>query len=515
MEKIDKELNDEIQSRRDSGLDCVDIKSDGLAGFGLEGVYGNAIRKLKEIESILNQCDFYFKLSKNISCIQSSLSCENVEMDSLVSEICDCIRLIDSADSLSYKEINSLLEQFYDILYLVIKKEIFLTGDSQVFHYIEVYSNFVPFIDDEVKKDIQKNDLEKFDNIRMRCDVIESAGLSSTYFDLGLIKLIVDEENKEQIMEKERDDYQRIYDNFYIKVENERKELDGLEDDYNRSRKKRDEYKQKISKLRKKLVKKGLILGLCGSAVVALGSVAIPKLFKENKYKTVTTFYEENGESYSKEEYLEELVNKSSIVIYEYELSENSLESNDYQWNCDAYLYGTTFDDDLDIQKLFDVDLSNYEKLLQPNVEYSDEVDLKSYGDGGYRKVVITRQDMDDSISYFLFDDFSAFLSLLSLLSAGPCGILLGFLYTKSMDISDSFRLLKKDYLIQAKEMKDIYSKLVDFIQNNETLREEFNSCYQEYIWNYGENKELDDLYNKVNEVDRRSNALVKKKKWK
>ncbi len=168
------------------------------ANMFLETDYYPGIKKLNRLKLELNEYNIYFKAVNTCKYLILELDdIENLKDDEKINNYVETIieLLIDIKNSniIYNKRKKTILKEVYDIVYKIIKLEIIKFGKSRVYEYVKDYGIDTSFLEKYVRKDIENLNLdnEKYENIQKKVYEINSDGLTSNYFDIDLIKLLI------------------------------------------------------------------------------------------------------------------------------------------------------------------------------------------------------------------------------------------------------------------------------------------------------------------------------------
>lgn len=473
-----------------------------------------------KLSGTISQVKLFLKESSEINDVNAS---NFVHVLSFVSEVIECINSVDSSNINDYGAIRELMEEFYDVIYMLIKEEIMLNDRSNLFNFIMVRFDYKVNIASRVIKEIKDKGLDKIDDIRAKCFSIDKSGLSSDYFDFGLIKGIVYVINKDLLVDKYsvklgelRDKYEEGNERVLGSYRSIKSQSDDL-----------GYYINNIKKYSKSIFKRGISFVLSTATFVTLGGSVIPKLCIYDAYKTTTTTYTVDGiVSDPVEGYEKELESNPSIVLKDCSPWEDvSNKTRYHNYGRDVYIYASDNLRLVDIDKYFDMDFSGFEEVVKPDVEYKDNLSLSDYYDEVRREIVVIEQNMTDVKSIndeyrYLWLALLLVMELVLEISCMVCNCPISIISSFVCFINDLKELInsKRDYKEGLKEYKyeEVYFKFISLIKENDEVKSKFDKVYNEFVIRYGEHDEIKKIYDEVNNSfvkDIDSSGLIKVKK--
>lgn len=281
----------------------LDSKLDKLISLDIQDdAYGIAIDRLNKLDSALNKYDFCFKVSGIISYVKTTLNKDyisefistdrdNVDIKALVDKVVEGIKVISESEIESYVEIRKLVDHFCESIYLVIKEEILITNKSELFDFIQNYPVYVFGVSDRIMKEIKDKRLDNIYEIGVKCSNLDTLGLDSNYFDMALIRMIVEEENRDLFIEKRSNELRNLASSFSKNFDNIKEESGDI--DFYRNM--LSENKKEMKSLIHSIVKRGISFDLSLTTLVTLSLFKFPKLCTYDTYKTTTTTYTNDG----------------------------------------------------------------------------------------------------------------------------------------------------------------------------------------------------------------------------
>ena len=524
IDNVDLKVRSDIDKRMDIRNDYFSSNTESAVNFGIESIYGSAIKELNNIKNYLNNYNFCFVIINTCNYIRDGI--DKIDINELCLNAKGCLELLNNTKVIDYGDITNLMDELFDIVWLVIRKEMILNGYSVLLNYVMNNSNYVSILDDIIREYIKSNQLDSVDIIKNKCDSLMSKGLDSNYVDEDLIRLIVFIQNKEELLKVIINKFSELRENIYRnnkEIQSKDYDISTLEKDY----KKREEKRKGILNL----LARGIPLGLFSAFVinigVKVGFEVIPKIATTSKYKTITTTYADGKEPVIEEDYTSCTID-DRVVIREHDSW--NLGDNGYYWrNYNSYVYDSSMEN-IDIEYLLDMDLSNYSNFVKTVTEYSNDIVLNDNGDSKYREVIVTHQDLEDiEKSTSVFSIVVLEFLWLVVLFLGDCeyymlrkdgfdldGELIIAILDLIDDILNDIQIINNN-IVAKKEIRNKINELGKLINSNEELRNIFNERYKEFVSKYGENEQIEKIYNNINNnsVDKDILAKVKYKRQK
>ena len=157
--------------------------------------YLASIKKLRDLESKLEEYDIYYKTSSFTKALRLFLTKEEKtieQFNTLRNILLTNIKGINNSNTLDYNVEGPIIEDIFQMVYLFIKEEISYFGKSETIDKLKVNEDNLYFLDKEVRKDLETIKLgdAKNGHILEIKSTLESS--SQSYFDATLIGAIVD-----------------------------------------------------------------------------------------------------------------------------------------------------------------------------------------------------------------------------------------------------------------------------------------------------------------------------------
>ena len=494
-----------IQCIRELGIETQkydaflsDIKDEVAKSSGEKVSYGPSLAKLQVLKDQLSVYNNYVSIYNSCLYIKSQLD-ENIskkELLNLVSKMIANLMGLDGVNNISYDNKKKIIDEIYEIVYALIKKEIAITGESQLFLFIKDKENHAKRLNLIISKELENMEMGSL--LVKKVYEIKQHGFDSSYVNLDLIKLImyqsgeynltdsIEEElgNKIYAMNKRTSESRELLS----KIESEVCRISELESMRNNS---------------KKTIKGTIINFLVIASLFITGSFYITKGFKKVNTKP---YYEETTRIYSSAtgEETEDTVevagkeygeDSAKIILYDdYDGSGErkyvEFDVSDYNFETLEEYYKQGFEYDLFPDGFgIDNEPSTYED------SYS-EVIVKTY------KYLGEKEDTSTSYKIKLAGLYTVYIMLLTLIDVIRAMLSLNI---SSVTYDDSWveslpKLLgeiesydSSDKSIKARiaNINKIVSELYSKITQNEQLKQQFEETYEKNLFLLDHNDRL------------------------
>ena len=373
--------------------------------------YLASIKKLRDLESKLEEYDIYYKTSSFTKALRLFLTKEEKtieQFNTLRNILLTNIKGINNSNTLDYNVEGPIIEDIFQMAYLFIKEEIAYFGKSETIDKLKVNEDNLYFLDKEVRKDLETINLSDAKNSHILEIKSTLEYNSQSYFDATLIGAIVDASvNLEQRLNtlKELD----IKSQKCLERINELEKKLVLLSDKDNSR--------DIKKQRKSLFKHLAIFVTSVSIAISLGaitSVISKKLSTKTKYATTTTLYNpELDDPYIlSNEYTTNENNK--VTLYEYAPFHKDIRDD---YTRDYYKADLTNVGDLTFEEYLALDLKTLGIDMEKYTETKEELSLNDLYTENYKVIEKIVVDKNDKIEEFNKDDRIAGLAIFGLVS--------------------------------------------------------------------------------------------------
>ena len=196
------------------------------------------------ISKVEREYDVYVKVYNSCKSLNLKLQRNNISVEQLqkyVTEIIYDMKIMIESGTLDYDYEEHIVTILYDTVYNIIKLELMMTGESQVYLYAtNRNANInVAYLNNLVLSDINDLDLTDEKNLKLLEKLYELGknGVTSSYFDLEVIKLILinsDNNSFKQIINTNVEDVIKKINESYEKVKEDIKLQDRANDNMHR-----------------------------------------------------------------------------------------------------------------------------------------------------------------------------------------------------------------------------------------------------------------------------------------
>ena len=480
FEKCLKEIHNEVSNN-------VKVKYyKGLAEASYIQSYSNGIWQLEKLKNELDKFDIYVKAQNSCEYINMKLdnNLSNIELDKIVSKMIYVLKMIIKSPTIDYDNEKHIVEKIYETSYDVIKLELLLKGESQLFLFAASEDINISYFNNLILKDNEKIDLKDENNKMLKTKLFElgEKGIYSNYLNLELIKLILltdkDYNLKDTLIKKINDLGVQIIDST-TEIVNSNKTLEiALE----RKREVLKELNRTLKKLRKRIA--SLVLSVSLLSGGAYGIAKLSEKIEEKSYynKHVRIYSTENGLSdYKVEKYLKYNETPDGTVIVK--IYDNLEDEKNYHYQ------------EYDISDIEYSNLEDYYKYVVDNYDVEDarvEIEKTDY----YRSL---NRYGAAIILYMVYIFIITMADICSMSSYREDVSWLGFIKIKNIIKNMHEVNYQKDRLkVRNDDLEQVVNMIMSKINQNEELRNKFNELYEQ-------NKYLldnpEELYNRVNDA--------------
>jgi len=485
--------------------------------------YSYGIRELKKLELVLINYDVYSKAINacNYLDIQMLKLTEVKDVKKYSSKIIEVLRSIRNSETLHYEDEKKVIEKVYDTVYNVVKLEIIVTGKSEVYDYVKDYDIDLYILNNLVNNDIDKLDLndKKYLRLKERMYEVNSKGINKSYFDIEIIRLLLFYDKKFKLKDIINNNINSILDE--IKVNN--RSIDDKLYDYRDKKRKLEELRNNLNLTKCSFIRNSISLSLILSTLVGIGV----GIYKVNKNISSKEYYSKSGITYSewngKNSY-EEL-----ISVKEGNLDDKRLLKVYGAWENIRYHGGDTNQYERDI-KIYDItsyncgDLEHYvteHDIDYYGVDYIKEQERQYYVTELYKNeyVEVEEYKIDKSqvIEKFDHKGFKTHMiwsyiiyCIMVLLISGVTEFELIFGNIENFYYSlKNVRFYKKEKDDGLENLNTTASEIMNIINSNEILKEQFNKVYEENKFLLTNPEELYSRFNNL--VEKMNTENVKK----
>lgn len=501
-EKVLKEISDSVK-------DNVKVSyNKGFARANYEMDYSNGIMELNKLINHLEKYDVYFKVLNSCEWLDIRITDKNITNDELkqyVGEMAYNLKRIVNSDTMDYDNEKHVVEMVFETAYKIIKLELMMTGNSSLYDYINREDINISYFNIIIKEELAtlkgKSNNDTF--LREKLFQIRKNGINSNYFDLELIKILLIHDGNNSFKDKINNNMHEIVG----KINSNIKEINKLNQSINEDKDTINVKYMDIKYSRKNIFIRAISTLAAASVMFGIG-FGIPRLAKKiatgSKYLKTTEIYSTIND---------EIVTETDEVIIGYEPDNSTIvrvydpyENNkrrDYQEYDVSYL---GFDNAKDY---YEYGIDNYEAAAQDGVLKIGNGDEISDYQNKYTEVIKkTYEYQGVGIDHFGYSAGTTFLFFLYLIILS--GIEASFsvwhdypivIYNvkELIDNMKSLSNYKKGYKYHNDEIIKKVSKIMELINQNDELRNEFNRLYEanKYLLD-----DPDELLKKFNELD-------------
>jgi len=475
-----------------------------MANMFLIQDYSLGIKQLKDFEFVLSKYEIYFKALNTCQYIDTKInnSCTLEELKWYVFEIISILKDIKLSETIHYEREKKVVEKIYDTAYEIIKLELLTYNESKIYDYAKDSSIDIYYFDKLIKKDLENIDLEKeyHQLIKEKIHYIDSKGLSSSYFDLQLIKLLTyqnDSEIKDTIIKKLNELVKEVEEKNCI-IQKHIKETEEIEESIYKTTKKKKKLKSEMFTTSISLL---VSLGIVFGGVIGSRKLAKKWATSPEYQKTTTICSELTGETKSEEFVLKinelSIKNSTTIKIYDTWNDKNNPTRTVKEYDL-SYL-------DLDnISEYFSLEL--VEKPTHKYIEYLSDVEEKRIYDTPYKVIeqieyTKTGEEKLDKPNKGLFT-FVGYAVTIIILLLKYMTTDDGTIFEQTGDLIDNV----KDLLEYSREktdnldrIREKITEILNIINSNEELRKTFNKLYEENKFLLHEEERL---YQEINNLE-------------
>lgn len=489
--------------------------------------YLSGIAELNKLKVRLEKYEVYFKVLNSCEWLNIRIAEENITIQQLkeyVSEMAFNLKQIVKSDTIDYDNEKNIVEMVYLTAYNLIKLELMITGNSQLYEYIKKENVNISYFNIIIKREVLELDLNDENNkfLKQKLLEIRKNNINSNYFDLDLIKGLLIHNGNDRLKHAINDNLNALVNKINSNTNEINKLMEKTINDIN----KKDNCNNKIKQGRKK-IKDRILSMLLALIFIAGGTFCIFKSVKKSntldKYFKKTEIYStitnetttETTEVFSSETPQEE----AFVRVYEPYENDNVRE---YQYYDVSYL---DFDS---AYKYYEYGVDNYEVTANDGVLKVDNDDhVKDYQDS-YTEVVKVTYDYEgvsldvDSFIKDLITVYSMHILFLfqfselykSITEPKYNLIIIGGIreiYDETLSL-----LNNKEKHNNYREMVEInISKMMELISKSDELNNEFRRLYNANRYLLDNPEELYNMFLEMNNKNQIENAkrLVKENK--
>ena len=479
--EIEKKLKD-IHNEVNNNVKVNYVR--GMAEASYIQSYSTGISELNKLKIKLDNYNVYAVAYNTCNYINNKID-GNLSIDELnriVSKIIFVLKSINKSGTIDYDNEKHIVEKIYETAYNIIKLEILMTGESQLYLFVRNEEANISYFNNLIVKDIEKIDLRLEENKKIETKVFELGqnGIYSNYLDLDLIKLILLTDDTYNL----RETIIKNIKNIGLKILDSTKKIIVSEDNLNEQITKRNDLKSTIkdgiNDIKKRIVSLALSITL-----IATGSFGIVKMAgkaeNNSDYDRKVEIYstETGNSSYKEGRVLDKNANPSdSVVARIYDNSDNSYHYEEYDISDQEFE---------DIRDYYDYVRDNYDTKGK-----TVEVERDTYARHNMRADVIVVFHLIYLILLMLLDmaTWSKFPGDFDFIHYVRIG--------KIRKLLDEVRDEKAELADCQGELEELVNDVMNEINKNEELRKRFNELYQENAYLLDDPEEL---YGRINNL--------------
>ena len=132
-----KKILDSVNDRMSKEID-MSYLSGKLVQGRMEQIYSTGIMELNKLEVTLDRYSVYFEVLNTCKYLDTKIDSKELvleELEKYVSKMIFNLKRIVKSDTVNYEIEKEVVEKVYDTAYNIIKLELVMTGDSQLYHY--------------------------------------------------------------------------------------------------------------------------------------------------------------------------------------------------------------------------------------------------------------------------------------------------------------------------------------------------------------------------------------------
>lgn len=395
---------------------------------------------------------------------------------------------------------------------------------ENILHEIDInikeYDVNLSFFNKLILEDISKLDLsdKEREYISTKIYELDMHGITSNYFDLELIKLLLSEDEKTNFKNSILNRLKELED----KITNNNSELSNLYRDVISSKTKTEESKSKYKTAKKNLIKKLVSTALTFSVIIT-GGIGIErlarKLSKDDCYLKQTEIYSslDDTTTLNKEEKIWAITPEQQngfVYVREYEPWEKNLTgiSRDYkEYNVSHIDLDTAYDYYQYGLENFGVDYNSGTETINDRVTTMEDLILYQDNYIEVEKTVYVYVGKDlykFPYAIELIFMYTLYVAILCIVSAAIYDNT-DYFDNTIRELITNFKNIKGNYQQYYHELQNEVNRLMELINSNEEYRNKFNELYEQ-------NKYLldnpEELYERINNLTMNQYVVDSKK---
>ena len=303
------ELGFDISKYR-SELDSIGKKDQYVESFvkaSHEGYYTEGIRLLNNLKKRLEKFDIYYKILNSCNFIEIKLNNKNIPKDELnqyITQIIYNLKLVSKYERKDNEIEKQIKDKVYKIAYELIKKEILIKGESEIYLFCKNEDVNIQSFDKLIREEVGAldNNDNNYELLRAKIYEIKSKGITANYFDIDLIKILLtynkDYNLEESITNRLKNIIEDMKNNSAIRSKQQiEKEIKELNTKKNNIKNRQKEIKIRIGSL-------ALFISVLVTGGFIIKNACKKHAYQEQYARTIETYSPINGETTIKEEHL-------------------------------------------------------------------------------------------------------------------------------------------------------------------------------------------------------------------
>lgn len=473
--------------------------------------YDAGIGKLTSLKNYLDRYNCYFIAFNASKWLEMKLKEDNISQEQLEGYVSEMIRIIKgivNSDTMDYDDEKHIVDSVYKVAYELIKMEIILAGESQLFLYIKNEEANIAYFDELIGKDIAKVDLNVEKNYRLKEIMYDKyrKGINSTLFDIDIIRQLLINDNKLQLKKT-------IINNITAtnnEIEQNLRKIADLESTIeNIESRTIQRNKQNMRESRKEVIRGLVSMGLALSIMIG-GGIGIAKgskkLATENAYTKREEIYSSiDGETTEKE---------TKVFVTSKEGPQDNIKLRAYGPYQDekerSYQeYDVTFKDFDSLEDYYNYGIDEYGVVPTEVTLKSKNGDVISNYQDSYTEVIKSTyeslgKELNKSDYIFML---IVFYILYTIVLAAMEFLYFSVTDYESVIIGTMSEILAylPDYITEFrnnksynKELAEKVNQLYELVNKNDELRSRFNELYESNKYLLDDETEL---LNRINEI--------------
>ena len=500
------ELGFDISKYR-SELDSIGKKDQYVESFvkaSHEGYYTEGIRLLNNLKKRLEKFDIYYKILNSCNFIEIKLNNKNIPKDELnqyITQIIYNLKLVSKYERKDNEIEKQIKDKVYKIAYELIKKEILIKGESEIYLFCKNEDVNIQSFDKLIREEVGAldNNDNNYELLRAKIYEIKSKGITANYFDIDLIKILLtynkDYNLEESITNRLKNIIEDMKNNSAIRSKQQiEKEIEELNTKKNKIKNKQKEIKIRIGSL-------ALFISVLVTGGFIIKNACKKHAYQEQYIRTIETYSPINGETKIKEEHitLDKSIKKPNNKV---EIKYKGKNTKD-KILADVSEY--------EFENLEDYYEYAVENIIKPNEQPKDsQGNETSNTQGPY--IFVERNTYKDegevfnksNYYYTLISAYYGYILILAVIETKHIDnkgrtILIGNIKNLSKEIK-KLKENKTEYQSIKEKIQEQLQNIMEELNKYEELRNKFNELYEENKYLLNDEEELLRQFNEISE---------------